>query len=279
MIPIIYNSQKQRSYDFAKIAEKVLLEASEKYGMVSSFPFKLKDRRFLKKSKAIIAIGGDGTILNILSLKESRDIPILPINSGTLGFISSVKSNQLEGILKDYLNYLKTGQREKFKIEKRPFLLVQAEGKEYHAFNDAVISKGSYGKLIDIEASFNGTKTVSFRADGLIIATATGSTAYNLASEGPILHPSIAAMIFNPICPHSLTMRPVVIPGEDTIEVKVGHQGQDKPIYLNIDGLKQLKIKRERPLRFNLEKKSIQFIKPIKEHYYSVLKEKMHWGI
>lgn len=279
MVVIIANIQKTSSLRYIEVAKKVLDKFKRPYSVIANFPFKKEDRQLIRQANFLISIGGDGTILSALSYPEARSLPILPVNAGTLGFISSVKSNQLKPLLISYLNGIDKNNQDGFAIENRRSIQVSVKGKNYFAFNDAVIYRGNQGKLITIDASISGDSTVSFRSDGLIVCTATGSTAYNLASGGPILHPSIPAMIFNPICPHSLTLTPIVIPGDGVIEVKAYHDDKKTAVYLNLDGIKQKKITPNTPIKFRLHHHLVKLIKPRDEHYFTVLKEKMHWGI
>ena len=281
MIVIIQNSRRPGTQKHLAIAQNILRRKKRNHHVVSSFPFSSLDRKMLRSAEFIITIGGDGTILSAISYSEVRERPILPIHSGTLGFISSVKGNQLRNVMMSYLNRaVSSSSRRGFKLEDRFYLEVRFQRKTYFAFNDAVLFKGGSGKLILIEVSINDMETVSFRSDGLILSTATGSTAYNLSSSGPILHPGIPAIIFNPICPHSLTLSPIVIPGSDVIEVRASHPDSGAPVDLILDGgVVSKKIPAKEAVKITLAKEVVRFIKPGNEHYYTVLKEKMHWGI
>lgn len=279
MVVIIANVQKSNTLKYVEVSKKALDKFKRAYKVIADFPFKKADRSLIRQADFLISIGGDGTILSALSYPEARRLPILPVNSGTLGFISSVKSNQLKTLLVSYLEGKGSDKHSGFVIENRSSIQVSIKDKHYFAFNDAVIYRGNQGKLITIDAFISGISTVSFRSDGLIVCTATGSTAYNLSSGGPILHPSIPAMIFNPICPHSLTLTPIVIPGDGVIEVKAYHENESTPVYLNLDGIKQKKIAPCTSIKFTLNHHLIKLIKPKEEHYFTVLKEKMHWGI
>ena len=279
MVVIIANIKKKNSLKYVTVAKKILDTVNHPYNVIADFPFKSGHRKLIRQADFLISIGGDGTILSALSYPETRKLPIIPVHAGTLGFISSVKSSQFKKLLLAYLGGLVGAGDHGFVIEKRRAIQVTINQAKYFAFNDAVISKGNQGKLITIDAFINQVPTVSFRSDGLILCTATGSTAYNLASGGPILHPSIPAIIFNPICPHSLTLKPIVVPGDGLIEVKAYHRDETTPLYLNLDGIKQKKIAPGTPMQFTLHRDLIKLIKPKEEHYFTVLKEKMYWGI
>ena len=279
MVVIIANIQKVNSLKYVEVAKKVLEKFDRSYNVIVDFPFKVEDRKLISQAEFLVSIGGDGTILSVLSYSETRKLPILPVNSGTLGFISSVKAGQLKKLLSAYLKGLVGSSSNDFIIDKRRSIQITFNNRNYFAFNDAVIAKGNQGKLMTTDVSINDIPTVSFRSDGLIVCTATGSTAYNLASGGPILHPSIPAMILNPICPHSLTLKPIVVPGDEVIEIKAFHRDENFPVFLNLDGIKQKKITSGTAIKFTLHRDLIKFIKPRDEHYFTVLKEKMYWGV
>ena len=279
MVAIISNFRKKETSVILKKVLQTLEKYKESYKIIENFPFSSQEKSYLESSLFIITIGGDGTILSTLSHEESLNHPILPLHSGSLGFISSVTQDKIDAVLSNYLA-INRGEDipKEFKIERRHYLHVTKKDKNFYAFNDAVISHDHHGKLIDIETYINKIKTVSFRSDGLILSTATGSTAYNLASNGPILHPSLEAIIFNPICPHSLTLKPIVIPGNDIIEVKASYRDSNLPVYLILDGSHHEKIDLNEIIKITLSNHFIKLIKPSSEHYYTVLKEKMHWG-
>src|SRR5919106_5117034 len=171
------------------------------------------------KADLIISLGGDGTLLNIAPLIERPDVPILGVNLGGLGFITEVAAGELESVLTKSLD----GD---YETEKRMTLEVRVQSKngkvhKFRVLNDAVIAKGARSRIIDLETYIGDDYLCTYRADGLIISTATGSTAYSLAAGGPILEPALGAIVLTPICPHTLTHRPIVVPSNATIRVTV----------------------------------------------------------
>ena len=165
------------------------------------------------KADLIISLGGDGTLLNIAPLVERAEVPILGVNMGGLGFITEVAVNELEEVL------AKTLEGD-YQVEKRMTLEIKVTGKKgrthrFRVLNDAVITKGARSRIIDLETYVGGNYLCTYRADGLIISTPTGSTAYSLAAAGPILEPTLGAVVLAPICPHTLTNRPIVVPSND----------------------------------------------------------------
>ena len=169
------------------------------------------------KADLIISLGGDGTLLNIAPLVERPDVPILGVNMGGLGFITEVAADEFESVLS------KTREGD-YEVEKRMTLEVRVIGKnnrrhKFRVLNDAVITKGARSRIIDLETYVGDDYLCTYRADGLIISTPTGSTAYSLAAAGPILEPTLGAVVLSPICPHTLTNRPIVVPSHATIRV------------------------------------------------------------
>ena len=273
MISIIYHSKKADSMECLKICTDILDQLKLPFVKIAHYPFNKKNLRDIKKSKLIIVIGGDGTVLDTFAKVATLSIPLLPINSGTLGFISSTKKSQIEPTL---LNYLKN--KSKYKVDTRYFLSISVKNKTYYAFNDLVISRGDDGKIIYLDTKINKTKTINLKGDGLIISTATGSTAYNLSAGGPIIHPSLPVMIFNPICPHSITIKPIVIPGDEKVEVMAYRREDKKKIAIIVDGMNKIEISPRNIISCRLHENKIQFIKPSTENYYKVLTEKLYWG-
>ena len=176
----------------------------------------VKNGKILDQSELIIAIGGDGTILRTVHRVGNREIPILGINMGRLGFLAETAPEEaLQTIFSFFAGELE--------VESRTMLQLQLNGKaiEHYALNDFVIDKGGFARVIRITTHVDGSLLNSYIADGVIISTPTGSTAYSLANGGPIVMPGTDAIIISPICPHTLSNRPVVIPDRSKIEISV----------------------------------------------------------
>ena len=177
-------------------------------------------------------LGGDGTLLAAARMLGERQVPILPVNLGGLGFLTSVTLDDLYPVLEQAI----TGQArysERVLLESR----VMRQGKPFHcarALNDAVLNKAALARIIDLELRVNGEFVCNYKADGLIVSTPTGSTAYSLSAGGPIMYPIVSAFVITPICPHTLTNRPLVIP--DSAKIEIGFAGGEAPIYLTLDG-------------------------------------------
>jgi len=232
------------------------------------------ERRELPALVEMLAVfGGDGTLLAAARLVAGHDIPILGINLGSLGFLSEVK-------LPDLLPNLEAILAGDYELESRILLEVevlrgQTVREHYLALNDAVINKGALARIIEIEVLVSGQMMAGFRADGLIVSTPTGSTAYSLSAGGPILYPSLEAFIITPICPHTLTNRPVVVPDGDLIEVTLRHGTE---VMLTVDGQVGMPLEPGDILRARKSTSVIRLVQPAGNIFFKVLREKLKWG-
>lgn len=280
MTTLVYNHEKKCEDAVGKIVRRLgTLGVSVR--LVSRFPFAAKDKRAIREADFLITVGGDGTVLSALSELRDLGTRVLPVNFGTLGFVSSVSVGETLSLLDSYFKGLSNPNDKKnsYRLDARPVLEVVYKGGRHFAFNEAVLSNRSSGKLLRFDALVNGVRLTSFRADGVLLSTATGSTAYNLAAGGPLLHPGIEALIFNPICPHSLTVRPLVLPGHDLLEIEARSPIAKEGAALIVDGIIQKKIPSGEKVSFRLSPEKLSFVKPATENYYSILKEKMKWGM
>ncbi|MBQ9106995.1 MAG: NAD(+)/NADH kinase [Clostridia bacterium] len=186
------------------------------------------------ESDLIFAVGGDGTILHTAKVAALYGKPVLGINSGRLGFMAALECNELAR-LSDYFdgNYY---------IEERMTLEATVDDRKYCCLNDAVISKGVMSQIVDVDVTCDGKELLSFRGDGLIISTPTGSTAYSLSAGGPAIDPSIDCITVTPICPHSLLTRPVVLRHDSKICVHARYANSERDVYLTSDGEDAVRI-------------------------------------
>jgi NAD+ kinase len=226
------------------------------------------------KADLIISLGGDGTLLNIAPLVERPDVPILGVNMGGLGFITEVAVDELEAVLTNTLE----GD---YEVEKRMTLEIRVKSKKikphrFRVLNDAVITKGARSRIIDLETYVGDDYLCTYRADGLIISTPTGSTAYALAAGGPIIEPTLGAILLAPICPHTLTHRPIVVPNDAPIRVTVGSSGDT--VILSPDGQKGLRLHNGDEVDARDYGMPVSLIKIPSRSYSEILRQKLKWG-
>jgi NAD+ kinase len=231
-------------------------------------------KQMAAKADLIIALGGDGTLLNIAPLVERPEVPILGVNLGGLGFITEVAVDELESVLAKTLEG-------NYEVEKRMTLEIRVIGKKgrqhkFRVLNDAVIAKGARSRIIDLETYVGDDYLCTYRADGLIISTPTGSTAYSLAAAGPILEPTLGAVVLSPICPHTLTNRPIVVPSNATIRVTLRSFGDT--VILIPDGQQGLRLDNGDQVEARDYGMPVSLIKLPSRSYYEILREKLKWG-
>ena len=229
----------------------------------------------LCKSNLIITLGGDGTVLYAGRLASRCDVPILPVNLGSLGFIAWIKRN-------DWYAAYRAVVDDKLVISRRMMLAVQIvrEGTlihEYSALNDAVVSSAMLARIVNLSITISGSPLGTYKADGVIVATPTGSTAYSLAAGGPILDVDMEAMVFNPICPFTLSNRPLVVPGNETIELYVEMEQREKLI-LTIDGQEYLDLLEGDKIFIKKANCSANIFCSARGAFYQVLRSKLNWS-
>jgi NAD+ kinase len=222
----------------------------------------------------IISLGGDGTLLHIAPLVVRPEVPILGVNLGGLGFITEVAVDELESVLSKTLD----GD---FEVELRMTLEVRVIGKKsrsrkFRILNDAVIAKGARSRIIDLETYVGEDYLCTYRADGLIISTPTGSTAYSLAAAGPILEPTLGAIVLSPICPHTLTNRPIVVPSNAAIRVTLRSFGDT--VFFSPDGQQGVRLNNGDRVEARDYGMPVSLIKLPSRSYYEILREKLKWG-
>ena len=225
-------------------------------------------------SDLLIVLGGDGTLLAAARLLGERKVPILPVNLGGLGFLTSVTLDDLYPVLEQAIKG-EARYSERVLLESR----VLRQGKPFHcarALNDAVLNKAALARIIDLELRINGEFVCNYKADGLIVATPTGSTAYSLAAGGPIIYPIVSAFVVTPICPHTLTNRPLVIP--DNAKIEIGFTAGEAPIYLTLDGQVGVELHANDVVSLVAAEERLRLVRPQQKTYFSVLRDKLKWG-
>jgi len=233
------------------------------------------DRQHLAaESDLLVVLGGDGTLLAAAREAAPRGIPILPINLGSLGFLTSFTLNELYPALEETLaGNAETSDRVMLTASLRRRGQI-AESRV--VLNEAVVNKGALARMIEVELCIDEEFVCRYRADGLIVSTPTGSTAYSLSAGGPIVHPDVEALIVTPICPHTLTDRPVVI--SDCCNVEMRLRGDAESVYLTLDGQKGILMQSEDRVNIWRAKERLKLIQPHRKSYYQILRSKLKWG-
>jgi NAD+ kinase len=222
----------------------------------------------------VIVLGGDGTLLSVASIFASNGTPILGVNLGFLGFLTEVR-------LADLYPALECWHGGCHDIDVRAMLRAElwrggVLHSAYEALNEAVVSKGDIARMGEFAVELDGKSVALFRADGVIISTPTGSTAYTLAANGPILTPSVDAMVVTPICPHLLTLRPIVVRGDALLAVRV--EGVANPALLTVDGQKAVELRMGDEVRCRRSSHTVNLIRMSEGGFFEALRSKLSWG-
>lgn len=231
-------------------------------------------REIVAKSDLLLVLGGDGTILAASREAAPAGVPILPINLGGLGFLTSFTLEELYPGLEDAL----AGRAA---VSERVMLLVErmhngATLTQQRVLNDAVVHKGTLARMIELELHIDSGFVCRYRADGLIVATPTGSTAYSMSAGGPIVHPAVGSIQITPICPHTLSDRPVVVNDSAKIELRVA-EGSDS-VFLTMDGQLGLPMQDGDRVRITRAAEPLKLIHPPNKSYFEILRNKLKWG-
>ncbi|MGE5570946.1 MAG: NAD(+)/NADH kinase [Rhodospirillales bacterium] len=222
----------------------------------------------------MIVLGGDGTLLAAARALAGRQIPVFPVNLGGLGFLTAISPGEIYPELERVF-------RGELRIGRRRMLHGQLMRggqcvSEYEALNDVVVTKGSFARIIDLDAHVDGHFMCAYKADGLIVCTPTGSTAYSLSAGGPIMFPQVAALCITPISPHMLTNRPVIVP--DTSVITLENRAEDDAAFLTVDGQVGQQLKSGDRVVASRSPHILQLIRPPRAHFFDVLREKLKWG-
>ncbi len=233
-----------------------------------------KDGELAVDLDLVIVLGGDGTMLGAARLIGTRQIPVLGVNFGWLGYLTEFTLEEIYSALEGALDG-------SLSIDSRMMLDVRLVHKGSvvtldRALNDAVINKGAFARMIEMECYIDGKFVNGFRADGMIIATPTGSTAYSLSAGGPIVHPRMSAIILTPICPHMLSNRPVVVPGESVVELVFNRISEG--LMLTIDGQIGHNVQIDDRIAIDCSSTVFKLMRPPNRNYFEVLRTKLKWG-
>jgi NAD+ kinase len=222
----------------------------------------------------IVVLGGDGTMIATARLLDNRDVPVVGINYGSLGYLTEVRVEEMT----DALAAILEGH---YHLDRRVMLAAELyRGEEKllrnRVLNDVVISKSALARIIEIETWFDGQLVNCFRADGLIISTPTGSTAYNLSAGGPVVYPSMNAVVITPICPHTLSNRPLVVP--DDAEIELILKTPDEEVALTLDGQVGYRMQIGDRVLISKSRTTFNLMQPVNRNYFEVLRGKLKWG-
>lgn len=223
----------------------------------------------------VVVLGGDGTLISTARIIGECDIPILGVNLGSLGFLTEIALDELYPALEKCL-------RGDYRVSERIMLraVVERDGKEtanHLVLNDVVINKGALARIVDLKTTVNSFDLTTFKADGLIISTPTGSTGYSLSAGGPIINPSMNCFVITPICPHTLTNRPIVIDDDSVVAITVNSL-DDEDIYLTLDGQVGLELRSGDRIHVSRANHTAKLVMSEERDYYAVLRTKLKWG-
>jgi NAD+ kinase len=222
----------------------------------------------------ILVLGGDGTMISTARTIGDHDVPVLGINYGGLGYLAEFRIEELYTALESILSG-------NYRLDRRVMLRVDLQrGDEavtsHRVLNDVVINKSALARIIEIEAYLNQQFVNSFRADGLIVSTPTGSTAYNLSAGGPVVFPSMNAIVITPICPFTLSNRPIVVPDDAAIELRLKTEQED--VSLTLDGQVGFPLKVDDRVMIRKSLTTFNLVQPSNRNYFDVLRDKLRWG-
>lgn len=256
-----------------KILNMVISKFKSKFNLNSITVFNSYDieKQNLKDIDLLVVLGGDGTLLGIArSLNESFNSPILGINIGNLGFLSSVEISEIDDALEKL-------EGEKYRIENRMMLKCevesQGEREDVRALNDVVLARGTLSRMVKFTIFVDGKIYSTFKGDGLIIATPTGSTAYSFSAGGPFIYPDLDIITITPICPHTKSMQTIVLSGNSVIEIFADHE--EEKVYLTVDGQKAIKMNHDTSVKLSKNEKRVKLLLFDDYDYFKVLRSKI----
>lgn len=239
------------------------------------FPKGMDISRFPELADLVVVLGGDGTLISAARLIGGRDIPILGVNLGSLGFLTEITLDELYPHLTDFL-------RGDYSVSERMMLecSLHRDGVEiaqHQVLNDVVINKGALARIVDLDTKVDSRHLTTFKADGLIISTPTGSTGYSLSAGGPIIHPSMNCLAITPICPHTLTNRPIVVADDSLISVTVSSL-DDEDVFLTLDGQVGVELKSGDVIQVCRARHHSMLVRSRGKDFFEVLRTKLKWG-
>ena len=224
-----------------------------------------------EKVDLVVVLGGDGTLLSVAHKAARAGVPVMGVNLGRLGFLTEIPVSEARLALDSML----TGEAESV-ISPRRLIEARCRRKVHLCLNDVVINKGALSRMVQIAIRIDGKEIAVLKADGVIVSTPTGSTAYSLAAGGPIVQPRVPAVVLSPICPHTLTFRPMVISADSTIGLKLITDGEE--VYLTLDGQRGAHIKKNDEVEVRTSPLELKLVSSPKRNYFDLVKEKLGWA-
>ena len=252
----ILDNVKKKFYENLDLEEIVVFDS-----------YDAKDINLEDDISLLVVLGGDGTLLNVArEMSKKNDIPIFGINIGNLGFLSSIEINNIDEAIQKIKN-------NDYKLDRRMVLSVNKEKLIDNAINDIVVSRGTLSRMVEFHVYIDNKLYTTFKGDGLIISTPTGSTAYSFSAGGPLIYPNLDLITLTPICPHTKTMQPIVVSGNSFIEI-IPSNGKEE-IYLTIDGQKAIKVNEKEPIKIKRANKHIRVLLFNDYDYFKVVRSKI----
>jgi NAD+ kinase len=277
-ISILANPRKKKIYPVCRKLIPWLKKRKAEVFISSDIARKIKGagkgykrEAIVKRGDILIAIGGDGTLLEAARLLKGRDIPVIGVNAGGLGFLTEVTLEEFYPLLENVL-------KGKFVTEERAMLEVALPGrrKNFFALNDAVITRGAFSRILRLKVFIEKEPANVYLSDGLILATPTGSTAHSLSAGGPIVHPELKVIILSPICPHTMTNRPLIIPGNKEVTIELDKEKVE--VSLTIDGQEWITLVPGQKVVVKMAKNVVRLIRNPEKSYFQILRKKLHWS-
>jgi NAD+ kinase len=221
----------------------------------------------------VVVLGGDGTFLHAAHVWGERGVPLVGVNLGGMGMLTSFTPDEMEdGVLRALDGALPVERR----MRLRATMYAGGQTATYVAVNDAVVSQGAIARMLDLETLLDGARVALYKADGLIVATPTGSTAYTLAAGGPVLTPDLRAMVITPICPHALTHRTVVVPAESVLRIRA--VGEQEHVFLTIDGQRGQQLPAGAEVEVRADERPLLCLRNPARPFFETLRSKLKWG-
>jgi len=264
------------------VAKKTSAEASETALYVSQFLASkglevLTDEAEAGRSAdLLVVLGGDGTLIHAARLLAGRPAPIVGVNMGSLGFMTEVPQSEMYATLDLILAGKATvSERMKFRVHLHRSGQLATRALDAEVLNDVVIAKSALSRMTELDTRYGGNYLTTYKADGVIVATPTGSTAYSLAANGPILYPTMKGVIIAPICPHTLTQRPVVVPGDEDVHILLMN---DSEVYLTLDGQAGVPLERGDLVEVKQSGNRVLLVRNPNIDFFGILRAKLRWG-